>query len=459
MVRGERPMNPAVLSDSAGSTQAVRAVAEAARRAARELAASASAARVAALHAIADAVLSEADAILQTNALDAADARQAVAAGALSTSSFQRLVLDARKLRDMAGQVRAVAVQPEPIGRVLSATRLDGGLQLRRVACPIGVVAAIFESRPDAVTQIAALTLRSANAVVLKPGREVRRTARALVGAIHAGLLAAGGTLPVDAVAMLAERADVDVLLGLDELVDLVVPRGSQALVRHVQACTRIPVLGHAAGICHVYLDAAADLAMAVELVVDSKVQYPAACNAAEVVLVHRAVAATLVPPVVAALRAHGVSVRGCAAARAHAPAGAIEPADDEDWRTEFGDLRIALRVVDDLDAAVAHVNAHGSHHTDAIVTEDAHAAAAFLARVDSASVFHNASTRFADGQRFGLGAELGIATGKLHARGPVGLDGLTTYKYLLQGTGQRVADYVGQGARAFAHTVLPLDA
>lgn len=450
-------MSAAIGAESADSTHAVRAVAESARRAARALASSSSAARVAALHAVADAVLRDGDAVLHANALDAADARDAVTAGTMSPSSYQRLVLDARKLREMAEQVRAVAAQPEPIGRVHAATRLDDGLELRRVACPIGVVAAVFESRPDAVTQIAALTLRSANAVVLKPGREVRRTARALVGAIRAGV-ANGGALPPDAVAMVDGRADVDVLLGLDELVDLVVPRGSQALVRYVQAHTRIPVLGHAEGICHVYLDAAADPAMAVALVVDSKVQYPAACNAAEVVLVHRAAAATLVPLVAAALRAHGVSVRGCDAARALVPRGEIDAAEDVDWRTEFGDLRIALRVVEDLDAAIAHVNAHGSHHTDAIVTGDAHAAAAFLARVDSASVFHNASTRFADGQRFGLGAELGIATGKLHARGPVGLDGLTTYKYLLQGTGQRVADYVGQGARAFAHTVLPRD-
>ena len=450
-------MSAAIGSESAGSTHAVRAVAEAARRAARELASSSAVARVAALHAVADAVLRDGDAVLHANALDAADAREAVTAGTMSPSSYQRLVVDARKLREMAEQVRAVAAQPEPIGRVHAATRLDDGLELRRVSFPIGVVAAVFESRPDAVTQIAALTLRSANAVVLKPGREVRRTARALVGALRAGV-ADGGALPPDAVAMVDGRADVDVLLGLDELVDLVVPRGSQALVRYVQAHTRIPVLGHAEGICHVYLDAAADPAMAVALVVDSKVQYPAACNAAEVVLVHRAAAATLVPAVVAALRAQGVSVRGCEAACALVPAGAIEAAEEADWRTEFGDLRIALRVVEDLDAAIAHVNAHGSHHTDAIVTGDAHAAADFLARVDSASVFHNASTRFADGQRFGLGAELGIATGKLHARGPVGLDGLTTYKYLLQGTGQRVADYVGQGARAFAHAVLPRD-
>jgi glutamate-5-semialdehyde dehydrogenase len=446
-------MSAAVRSEPAAPA-AVRAVAEAARRAARAIAATPSAVRIAALHDVADAIEAGGTEVLAANALDAADAREAVAAGTMSTSAYQRLVLDARKLRDMAEQVRGVAAQPEPVGRVLQATLLDDGLELRRVACPIGVVAAVFESRPDAVTQIAALTLRSANAVVLKPGREVRRTARALVAAIHAGL--ARGALPADAVAMVDGRADVDVLLGLDDLVDLVVPRGSQALVRHVQSRTRIPVLGHAEGVCHVFLDAAADPAMAVELVVDAKVQYPAACNAVEVVLVHRDAAPALVAPVVAALRARGVTVRGCEATRALAPD--VEPADDADWRTEWGELRLAMRVVDDVGAAIAHVNEHGSHHTDAIVTADGAAAAEFLARVDSASVFHNASTRFADGQRFGLGAELGIATGKLHARGPVGLDGLTTYKYLLHGSGQRVADYVGDGARAFRHTPLPRD-
>ena len=450
-------MSTAPPPEIVGAPCMVRAIAEAAGRAAHDLAASSSAARVAALHAVSDALVAATADVLQANAGDAADARQALAAGTMSASTFQRLLLDARRLGDVAEQVRAVAAQPEPVGRVLAATLLDDGLELRRVACPIGVVAAVFESRPDAVTQISALTLRSANAVVLKPGREVRRTARALVAAIRAGL-AAAGTLPADAVAMVDGRADVDVLLGLDDLVDLVVPRGSQALVRHVQTHTRIPVLGHAAGICHVYLDAAADHAMAVGLVLDGKVQYPAACNAVEVVLLHRSVASTLVAPVVAALRAHGVTIVGCEAARALAPVGSVEPADAADWRTEFGDLRLALRVVDDLDAAIAHVNEHGSHHTDAIVTEDPSAAAAFLARVDSASVFHNASTRFADGHRFGLGAELGIATGKLHARGPVGLDGLTTYQYLLHGTGQRVADYVGEGARAFVHGALPPD-
>jgi glutamate-5-semialdehyde dehydrogenase len=383
------------------------------------------------------------------------EARAAVAAGALGAGTLQRLILDARKLDEMAAQMRAVAAQAEPVGRVQERTMLDDGLELRRVTCPIGVVAAVFEARPDAVTQIVALTLRSANAVVLKPGREVRGTARALVDALHARL-ARGGVVPPAAIAMVDDRAAVDVLLTLDDLIDLVVPRGSQALVRSVMARTRIPVLGHAEGVCHVFLDASADPAMAVGLVLDAKVQYPAACNAVEVVLVHRAAAPMLVPLLVTALNAHGVTLSGCPRTVALAPD--VPLADDADWRTEWGDLRLTIGVVDDVDAAIAHVNAHGSHHTDAIVTADEGAAAAFLQRVDSACVFHNASTRFADGHRFGLGAELGIGTGKLHARGPVGLDGLVTYKWELRGTGQRVASYVGADARPFTHEHLPVD-
>lgn len=447
-------MTAAAMHD--GAADAVRAIAAGAKAASRAVAALSSEARTAAVRDLAGALGEARDAILAANAADVAEARAAVAAGTMGASTLQRLLLDARKLDEMAAQMRGVAAQDEPVGRVHERTLLDDGLELRRVSCPIGVVAAIFEARPDAVTQIVALTLRSGNAVVLKPGREVRRTARAIVDAMHARL-AAGGVVPAAAVAMVDDRAAVDVLLTLDDLIDLVVPRGSQALVRSVMARTRIPVLGHAEGVCHVYVDAAADPAMAVALVLDAKLQYPAACNAVEVVLVHRDAAPTVVPPLVARLRAEGVALSGCPRVVALAQ-GDVAPAADADWRTEWGELRLTLGVVDDLDAAIAHVNAHGSHHTDAIVTADDAAAAAFLTRVDSACVFHNASTRFADGHRFGLGAELGIGTGKLHARGPVGLAGLTTYKWELRGSGQRVASYAGADARPFRHERLPTD-
>jgi glutamate-5-semialdehyde dehydrogenase len=434
---------------------AVRALAAAAKEASRTLAALPSEARRDALHDMADGLLDARGPILAANARDVHEARAAVEAGALGAGTLQRLMLDADKLDEMAAQLRAVAAQDEPVGRVRERTLLDDGLELRRVTCPIGVVAAVFEARPDAVTQIAALALRSGNAVVLKPGREVRRTARALVDALQARL-ARGGVVPPAGIAMVDDRAAVDVLLSLDDLIDLVVPRGSNALVRSVMARTRIPVLGHADGVCHVYVDASADAAMAIALVLDAKVQYPAACNAVEVVLVHRDAAPTIVPALVRALGARGVTIGGCARSVALVPE--LPRAADDDWRAEWSGLRLTLGVVDDVDAAIAHVNAHGSHHTDAIVTEDAESAQRFLTRVDSACVFHNASTRFADGHRFGLGAELGIATGKLHARGPVGLDGLVTYRWELRGSGQRVADYAGAGARPFRHARLAVE-
>lgn len=433
---------------------AVRDVATRAKHAARTLATASADARRAALHRIADALHAHRAAILDANALDVADGRAAVAAGELTASLLQRLLLDARKLDEMAAHVREVATLDDPLGRVLRHTLLDDGLELRQVSCPIGLLATVFEARPDAMTQIVALALMSGNAVVLKPGREVRRTAHAVLRAMHAAL-DGDATVPAAAVAMVDDRADVDVLLTLDDVVDLVVPRGSQALVRSIQARTRIPVLGHAEGVCHVYVDAAADVAMALDVVVDSKVQYPAACNAVEVVLVNRAIAPAVVGPLVARLASHGVAMVGDEEVRALAPAGTVDAATDDDWRTEFGDLRVALRVVDDAAAAVAHVNEHGSHHTDAIVTADDATAARFLSLVDSASVFHNASTRFADGFRYGLGAEVGISTGKLHARGPVGLDGLTTHKWLLRGDGHRVATYAGADGRPFRHVAL----
>jgi glutamate-5-semialdehyde dehydrogenase len=244
-------------------------------------------------------------------------------------------------------------------------------------------------------------------------------------------------------------------LLALDDLVDLVIPRGSSELVRYIQSHTRIPVMGHAEGLCHVYVDAAANARKAVEIVHDAKVQYPSACNAAETLLVHSAAAPALLPPIVEDLRQAGVELRGCARTRLLAPG--VLAATDDDWDREYGDLILSVKVVDSLDEAVAHINAHGSGHTEAIVTEDVAAAERFLAEVDAAGVYHNASTRFADGYRYGFGAEVGISTSRLHARGPVGLEGLLSTKYLLRGDGQRVADYSGKDARAFIHKDLPV--
>ncbi|MCS6886149.1 MAG: glutamate-5-semialdehyde dehydrogenase [Acidobacteriota bacterium] len=389
----------------------------------------------------------DAEAILAANAADCVAAEQA----GLSQALYDRLKLDGRKLAQMAQSVRAVAKLPDPVGKVQFRMLLDDGLELHRVSCPLGVLAVIFESRPDAVTQISSLALKSANAVILKGGREAQRSTAALVDSIHKALQQAG--IPTAAVAVVTDRTDVDALLAMDEYIDLVIPRGSNSLVRYVQAHTRIPVLGHAEGICHVYVDKAADLNMAVEIVFDAKTQYPAACNAAETLLVHKDVADAFLPSICSKLASAGVQLRGCL--RSKAVWSDMELATEDDWRTEYCGLVISIKIVDSIEDAVAHINDYGSHHTDTIVTEDRSAAEFFMAYVDSAGVFHNASTRFSDGYRYGFGAEVGISTSKIHARGPVGLEGLVSYKYKLYGSGQTVALYSGPEARPFKHIKL----
>jgi glutamate-5-semialdehyde dehydrogenase len=319
-------------------------------------------------------------------------------------------------------------------------------LVLRRVSCPLGVLGVVFEARPDAVPQIAGLALRTGNAVLLKGGREAQRTNAALVQRLRDTLRAQG--FDPGAVTLLEDRADVDALLGLEREIDLVIARGSTAFVRHVQSHTTIPVLGHAEGLCHLYLHASASPPMAARIAVDAKCSYPAACNAIETLLWEPGAEAALMAAL-EALRRQGVELRGCAATRAKHPD--LRPAGEDDWSTEYGALVLAVRRVDDLDAALAHIDRYGSRHTEAIVAGDEAAAATFLASVDAASVFHNASTRFADGYRYGLGAEVGVSTSKLHARGPVGVEGLITYRWLLRGEGQVASDY-GPGKRAFVH-------
>jgi glutamate-5-semialdehyde dehydrogenase len=433
------------------------AVLEQARRAslaARELARLPAQRKSAVLAAIARALESAAPGLLAANAEDVAAAQTLVDAGRLAAPLLQRLRLDPGKLRGLVTGVEQVAALPDPAGRVTLATELDEGLRLERVTCPLGVVGVVFESRPDALVQIAALCLKSGNAVLLKGGSEARRSNRALFDVIHGAAAAEG--VPAEAMALLATRDDVTALLGADRYVDLIVPRGSNALVRYVQEHTRIPVLGHAEGLCHLYVDRSADLDRALRITLDAKVQYPAACNAVETLLVHGDVAPAFLPRAVAALSARGVELRADPdAAIAVGGAEGLEPAGEADWDTEYCDLVLAVKVVESLDAAIAHINAHGSRHTDAIVTEDPAAAERFCADVDAAGVFVNASTRFADGFRYGFGAELGISTGKLHPRGPVGLEGLVTYKYRLTGAGHVVADYSGPNARPFTHRQL----
>ncbi|HEX7598693.1 MAG TPA: glutamate-5-semialdehyde dehydrogenase, partial [Polyangia bacterium] len=385
----------------------------------------------------------------------AANAEDVLAAeGTVDASTLQRLKLDSAKLAAMVQGVRSVAALPDPLNRVQLRRQLDEGLELTRVACPLGVLCVIFESRPDALIQISSLALKSGNAVLLKGGSEARRSNTALLAVVQETLREAG--LPEAAVQGLPDRAAVAALLQRPDLVDLVIPRGSNALVQSIQAATRIPVLGHAEGICHMVLDEAADTAMAVALIRDAKLQYPSACNAVETVLIHRHAAARLLPALVADLGPRGVELRGCPACRALVPS--LKAATEADWDTEYGTPTLALKIVADLDEAMAHIRAHGSGHTEAIITDNPQAAARFLAEVDAAGVFHNASTRFADGFRYGFGAEVGISTGRIHARGPVGIEGLLSYRYLLRGSGQRVEDYSGPSAKPFSHVDLPLD-
>jgi glutamate-5-semialdehyde dehydrogenase len=396
-----------------------------------------------ALAAIAQSLEANATDILAANTLDCQLAQDSGLAPAL----YARLKFDAGKLAAAIAGVRSVAELPDPIGVLQLHRELDTGLILKRVACPLGVLGVIFEARPDAVVQISSLAIKSGNGVVLKGGQEATHSCKALVKAIHQGL--ATSAVAPDVITLLTNREETLALLTLDQQVDLIIPRGSNSFVRFVQENTRIPVLGHAEGICHLYVDRSANLSQAVNIAVDAKTQYPAACNAIETLLVHRAIAVDFLPQVATALQAQGVAFRGDDLTRQVID---VDAATETDWATEYSDLILAIKVVDDLAAAIAHINIYGSGHTEAIVTEDTAAAATFMAQVDAAGVFHNCSTRFADGFRYGLGAEVGISTQKMPPRGPVGLEGLVTYKYQLTGQGHTVAPYSGNSAKPFTH-------
>jgi len=375
-----------------------------------------------------------------------------VAKGELDLPLLKRLDLSGRKFATMVQMVRSVAAQPDPLGQTQDATELDDGLELYRVTVPIGVIGVIFESRPDALVQIASICLKSGNAALLKGGREASATNRALAE-VMLEATAEIAEIPALWMALLEGREEVRALLDQEEFIDLIIPRGGNEFVQYIMHNTKIPVMGHADGICHVYIDASADLDKAVRIAVDSKTQYVAVCNAAETLLVHRGVAAEFLQQVVPELSAKGVELRGDEETRNLAGVGAqINAVAEADWRTEYLDLILAVKVVGSLDEAIGHINEYGSHHTDAIVTEDRDAAGVFLAKVDSASVMHNASTRFADGFKYGLGAEVGISTNRLHSRGPVGLEGLVIYKYILEGDGHIVDSYDGDEQRPFAH-------
>ena len=421
--------------------------AAAVRRAAVDLGQTDNGQRALALQAMADALTDGAETILAANREDL----ERSAAEGLAPALMARLKLDATKLAAAIDGVRKVASLSDPLGCRQVHRELDQGLVLERVSVPLGVVGVIFEARPDAVMQIASLAIRSGNGALLKGGSEARCTNEAVMDALQAGL--AASPVSADALALLTTRQESLALLRLDGLVDLIIPRGSNELVRFIQDNTRIPVLGHADGICHLYVDAAADIDKAVRVAVDSKSQYPAACNAIETLLVHRSIAKSFLAAALPAFAAAGVQLRGDAES---VSLGVPEPATEDDWSTEYLDLILAVKLVDGLEEATDHIRSYGSRHTEVILTEDPQAADRFLAAVDSAGVYHNCSSRFADGFRYGFGAEVGISTQTLPPRGPVGLEGLVTYRYRLRGEGHIAADYAN-GSRSFSHTDLPL--
>ncbi|AFY61748.1 glutamate-5-semialdehyde dehydrogenase [Synechococcus sp. PCC 6312] len=399
-----------------------------------------------ALESVAQALETFAPEILAANQQDCEQAKLE----GLPPPLVARLKLDTDKLQGAIAGVRQVAELADPVGEIQIKRELGDGLILQRLTCPLGLLGVIFEARPDAVIQISALGIKSGNGVVLKGGKEALNSCQAIVKAIYQGL--AQTDYPPTAIALLTQRSEIQQLLELDQWVDLIIPRGSNEFVRYIQDHTRIPVLGHADGICHLYIDQAADLAQAVAITVDSKTQYPAACNAIETLLIHAEIAPKFLPMVCDALQAKGVELRGDATSRQFVE---LAPATETDWATEYCDLVLSIKVVDSLDQALAHIDTYGSGHTEAIVTQDQATAQTFLAHVDAAGVFHNCSTRFADGFRYGLGAEVGISTAKLPPRGPVGLEGLVTYKYQLVGNGHVVQDYSGPNAKSFTHKTL----
>jgi glutamate-5-semialdehyde dehydrogenase len=417
------------------STPSVRELVEARARAAREasraLAQASSRAKNEALLGMARGLEEKAAAVLEANRLDLERAR-----GHGHTRAFlDRLTLTDARIEDMAAGIRQVAGLPDPVGETVRMWRRPNGMEVGRIRVPLGVIGFIYESRPNVTADAAALCVKSGNAIVLRGGREALESNGVIAAILGKGLEKAG--LPAEAVGFIdvADRTAVDVMLTLDRWIDLVVPRGGEAFVRMVAERSTIPILKHDKGLCHVYVDAGADLAMATAIALNAKVHRPSVCNAMETLLVHADAAADFLPGAVARLREAGVEVRGCPAAQALVPG--VVPATEDDWGTEYLDLILSVRVLPSLEAAIAHIRAHGSGLAEAIVTRDYERARRFVAEVDAACVLVNASTRLCDGHQFGMGAELGISTSKLHARGPVGVEELTTTKFVVMGSGQ----------------------
>lgn len=432
-----------------------------AKRASIVLASVDTATKNAALEAMARALDGNRDRILEANRRDVELAEKLKRKGELPQAMVDRLKVNDSKITGMINGIRDVIRLDDPVGKTIDALELDKGLDLYQVSCPIGLIGVIFEARPDVVPQVMSLCLKSGNSTIFKGGSEAACSNRAIFDLLLEAAESVEG-MPEGAFQLIETREEVKDLLSMDEYIDLLIPRGSNAFVKFIQDNTRIPVLGHADGICHAYVDSYADLGKAYSVCLDSKVQYPAVCNAIETLLIHESVVDRFLPAMARMYDSAGVEMRCDASSYAileHIDfLKSIVRATEEDWSTEYNDLIISIRVVDSIESAIEHINTYGSHHTDVIITENPFNRKAFTDLVDSSSVMVNASTRFADGFRYGKGAEVGISTNKIHARGPVGMEGLLIYKYILLGNGHKVADYVGPDARGFTHTKLDKD-
>lgn len=398
-----------------------------------KMAATSEEARNKALQAIIQAILANKDKIIKANEEDIKKAEE----DRLQAPVLKRLKFGEEKINGVIEGIKELINLPDPLQKVQMKRELDSDLLLVRESCPIGVIGVIFESRPDAMVQISTLCLKSGNCAILKGGSEAMNTNREIFNIIHSAAVSAG--MPENCMLQIEAREDINSLLACHESVDLLIPRGSNSFVQYIMSNTKIPVMGHADGICHIYADKDADIEKAVKVIVDSKTQYTAVCNATETLLVHKDIVSELMPVLNKALKEKMVEVRGT---KEIMDVVDCIPATEEDFETEYLDLIISIKAVEDIDEAIYHINKYGSHHTDCIITENKDSAEKFMQYVDSAGVYHNCSTRFADGFRYGFGAEVGISTGKLHARGPVGLEGLCTYKYKLFGNGNIVDDY-----------------
>jgi len=396
-----------------------------------------------ALEAMASALDSNRALVIGENRKDLDDARDKI-----PKPMYKRMVVDDGKIDEMVKGIRSVKSLKDPVGETMSALEMDDGLTLYQVRCPVGMLGVVFESRPDVVPQIMSLCLKSGNCVAFKGGSEAYRTIKAIFDILRGAAEKEG--IPGSAFVLLESREDFKEILDMDGYIDLLIPRGSNSFVRYVQENTRIPVLGHAAGICHIFIDSECDEELALQVALDSKIQYPAVCNAVENILVDAAIAKEFLPKLITLMKENGVEVRADELTRLIVPD--VISATDEDWYEEYDDMIIAIKVIDSLQDAIDFINTHSSHHTDAIITSNMQKASVFVKMVDSADVFVNASTRFADGYRFGKGAEVGISTNKIHARGPMGMEGLMIYKYIMIGSGQVVKDYVGKDAKQFKH-------